>query len=238
MEPPAPAVVRLPSVDSTQRALRELAARGAPHRQIVVAECQTAGYGRRGSPWESPAGGLWASVLLRDVPSERAGLLALAAALAVREATGRLAGETLRLKWPNDVVSASGKVAGVLVECLWTVGRCDALVGFGVDCGVERSAFSASLGMTADVLPAIDAGRLLDALLPGLFARLEETPPDELVCEARAVCVTLGRRVRVRTPRGDVEGRALGLDDAGRLLVEAPDGPVALDAGEVTLSPG
>src|SRR3954467_1525943 len=95
--------------DSTSDRARELAGAGAPHGTLVTAAEQTAGRGRQGRTWSAPPGrALLMSLVLREWPR----LLPLAAALAVAE----VAGEATTLKWPNDVLLDSRKVAGILVE--------------------------------------------------------------------------------------------------------------------------
>lgn len=99
--------------DSTNERARELALAGAPHGTLVTASEQTAGRGRQGRRWSSPAGSaLLMSLLLRSPPS----LLPLIAAVAVCD----VAGAEARIKWPNDIVIAHGtglaKLAGILAE--------------------------------------------------------------------------------------------------------------------------
>src|SRR5437588_4212520 len=96
-------------IDSTNARAQVLAAAGAPHGTLVTAREQTAGRGRQGRTWSAPPGrALLSSLVVRDPPR----LLPLAAGVAVAE----LAGEDSLLKWPNDVLIAGRKVAGILVE--------------------------------------------------------------------------------------------------------------------------
>src|SRR6478752_10697504 len=118
------------SVESTNDEVRALAEAGAPDGRIVLAERQTAGRGRRGAAWFSPAGeSLAFSILVR--PEEPKALwprLALAAGLAVAEALETFGGQS-GIKWPNDVWLGDRKAAGILVEA----GADFAVVGIGLN---------------------------------------------------------------------------------------------------------
>lgn len=108
------------STGSTNADLMAAAQRGAPDREVLVAEEQTEGRGRQARRWESPAGsGIYLSVLLRPdrVPPQRWGTLAMVAGLALLR-TVRAAGADAVLKWPNDLLAGPdrGKCAGVLAE--------------------------------------------------------------------------------------------------------------------------
>jgi BirA family biotin operon repressor/biotin-[acetyl-CoA-carboxylase] ligase len=209
------------STDSTNARARELAQQGAPHGTLVTAGAQSAGRGRQGRTWSAPPGrSLLMSVVLRDWP----GLLPLVAAVAVAE----VAGDTARIKWPNDVHVDGRKVAGILVEARpqdrWAV------VGIGVNVAVEVSDLPPELHETAGSLgraPA-DVEPFLSSLLASLGAWLAAEPAS-LLDAYRARDALLGRAI---TWNGG-EGRANGIDEQGRLVVEAPGGRVVLDAGEV-----
>ena len=109
------------SIGSTNDRAKELAQGGAPEGTLVVADEQTAGRGRAGRSWFSPAGaGLAFSVVLRPAASrpEAIGVWTALGALATRAALLRL-GTSPTIKWPNDVLLKRGKVAGVLAEAVW-----------------------------------------------------------------------------------------------------------------------
>src|SRR5580658_4355161 len=106
-------------LDSTNDAVRQLAAAGAPHGTVVHADEQVAGRGRFGRTWYSPPGNLYLSVLLRlEVPPARNAELSFVTALTVADAVDALLPKQTKatLKWPNDVLVDDGKIAGILVE--------------------------------------------------------------------------------------------------------------------------
>lgn len=211
------------AVDSTNLRARELAERGAPHGTLVTAHEQTSGRGRQGRSWTAPAGrALLCSLVMRDPPR----LLALAAGLAVAEE----AGADALIKWPNDVLLAGRKVAGILVE-----GRPQqswAVLGLGMNVAVREADFppelrdrAAGLGRPpAEIEPTL--ARLLESL-----GRWLATPPEKVLAALRRRDALLGRYVRWQGGQGE----ACGVDDEGRLLVAVDGTQVALPAGEVHL---
>jgi BirA family transcriptional regulator, biotin operon repressor / biotin---[acetyl-CoA-carboxylase] ligase len=204
------------TIGSTNAKARELADRGAPHGTLVTASEQTAGRGRQGRTWVTPPdSAIAASVIVRDFDD----LLPLRAGLAVAD----LAGDTARVKWPNDVLLDGRKVAGILVEARapdWAV------VGIGVNVrGVPDE-----VADIATSLERLDVETALTELLRALELRVAQ-PPAEIVAALRDRDALLGRRVRW----SGGEGLGAGIDESGSLLVDTPSGTVALSSGEVHL---
>ncbi|KOX89660.1 Bifunctional ligase/repressor BirA [Thermus aquaticus] len=215
-------------VGSTQDILRAWAEAGAPEGALVLAEVQERGRGRRGRPWESrPGESLTFSLLLRPaLPLSALSLLPLLAGLALFEAVG-LGG----LKWPNDLLAPDGrKLAGVLLEAKAEGEEVAyALLGVGVNVAwaPEGAASLQEFGPYSRREVLLAFLRRLEALLP----LLED--PEALLARYRQASYTLGRRVRVETPKGVVEGVAQEVLPDGSLLV----GGVRVGAGEVALLP-
>ena len=217
--------LHLRATTSTNDRARELAARGAPHGALVTAAEQSAGRGRQGRAWSAPAGcALLLSVLVRR-PLE---LLPLAAGVAVAAVVG---GEA-RIKWPNDVLVADRKIAGILVEGRPQEGW--AVIGVGVNVAVqladlpaELRGSAATMGLERDAIPGVR-----DALLDELDAVLR-LAPGELLDAYRERDALAGRRISWATGTGT----AAGIDGAGRLIVALDaGGQTELDAGEVHLT--
>jgi len=168
--------VDLVSVDSTNAEAWRRADAGEPDGLVVTAGEQTAGRGRRGRSWSSPAQhGLYASVLLRPGRVEGGGMLfGLAAALAAAEAIEDAGGPRATVKWPNDIEIAGLKVAGVLVEAR-DVGTGDAayVIGIGINVGQRSEDFPSDVRVRAISLRQA-TGRAIDreTLLDGLLRRL------------------------------------------------------------------
>ena len=210
----------------------------------VVADLQTAGRGRRGRAWVSPSGAnLLCSVAWRPGIAPRlAGLLGVAAALAVRDACASLVPHAgLSIRWPNDLVDGNGrKVAGLLVETALERGELvEAVVGIGINVNWPRADMPADIRSAATSLQElagapIDRVRLLSRLLDALDAEARvlergESPVERL----RAVSWLDGRAVEVDTGTATIAGRAAGIADDGSLLLDAEIGRVALGVGEV-----
>lgn len=224
-------------IGSTNDEAARLAHEGAPHGTTVTADAQSAGRGRQGRPWVVPTGqALVVSVVLRDLP--HVALLPLAVAVAVAETVG----ERARIKWPNDVVEvtedgALRKFAGILCEGRPAEGWAVAGIGLNVAVDVatlppEVAARAASMGLAPDDREAV-LRRLLDRLATAIA-----WDPAVLLERWSALDVLRGRTVRWERPgaQGGGQGEAIGVDEAGRLLVRQPHGLVAeLDAGEVHL---
>jgi BirA family biotin operon repressor/biotin-[acetyl-CoA-carboxylase] ligase len=214
-------------VDSTNRVAREAAAAGEPEGLVVVAEHQTAGRGRRGRTWEAPEGtALLFSVLLRPaLPPVDLHLVTAAVALAGRDACRAVAGVEAAVKWPNDLLVGDRKLAGILAEAAGGA----VVVGMGLNV-TSHPEGAASLAGAGWHTPDRDA--LLATLLVGLDGRLGRWP--ELRADYRAACATVGRRVRVEMPGGDLVGLAERVDEHGHLVVR-PDGavPVVVSAADV-----
>jgi BirA family biotin operon repressor/biotin-[acetyl-CoA-carboxylase] ligase len=240
-------------LDSTNdRALAWLT-EGAPHGALVTADVQTAGRGRRGRRWSSPAGDLYASLALRPAIGGRApGVLApvgLAVAVGLREGLRALApGLRVDLKWPNDLLVGDRKLGGILCETVWRRDGPELVLGFGI--GVARTEFPPELEPTATSLARLGcapSGRtaVLAAVLVGLETTLDEFFAHGFAAVRpayEAACVTLGATVVAPRRRDDgtwerVAGRASALEPDGALAVEPADGGprLRIDAGDVEL---
>lgn len=229
--------LHLRSVDSTNVRAQRLAGAGAPQGTLVTAEAQTAGHGRQGRAWVTPAGrALACSLVLREPPR----LLPMLAALAVADVADAFdaAGRRAAIKWPNDVLLDGRKVSGILAEGRpqegWVV------LGIGLNVAVEENAFPPQLRELATSLggaPA-DVERTLALLLERLAHWLAATP-EEAMAAYRTRDALAGREIRW----GERRGTALGVADDGRLRVRAMDAgdtgeELLLDAGEVHLGSG
>jgi len=240
----------LEEVVSTNDEAHRLADAGALHGEVVIAERQTAGRGRRGRRWvDSPGGSLVFSVVLRPtIAPVRAPELALVAAVAVCEAARDLGAASARIKWPNDVECEGRKLAGLLAE-LRTEGAAvrHAVLGVGLNCGTARAEFPDDLRQTATSL-SLERGE--PVARPLAFARILESLDEWLALHEvegfdpvrerfLQLSSTLGRRVRAEvgeTGAGlrTVEGDAIDLAEDGALVVREEGGAlVRVVAGEV-----
>jgi BirA family biotin operon repressor/biotin-[acetyl-CoA-carboxylase] ligase len=217
------------SLDSTNRRARELAVEGAD-RVVVAADEQTGGRGRRGRSWRSPQGGIYLSIVRRPGASARdAPLFTLAAAVGVARAA-RERGVEARIKWPNDVVVGRGKLAGVLTESA-TAGDALAWVIVGVGVNVVAPGVEGATGL-GEHAAREDVDR--PAFVADLLAAFDRVAGDSgtTLSAWRELSDTLGRRVRVETPGGEVVGEAVDVDPPGTLVVETATGRRRVAVGD------
>jgi BirA family biotin operon repressor/biotin-[acetyl-CoA-carboxylase] ligase len=244
------------SVGSTNEVARSLALAGAADGTVVTSEEQTAGRGRQGRSWSTPAGSAlaWSLLLRRRV--EVPGTLPLQIGVAVCEAVESFGAGPAEVKWPNDVWLEGRKCAGVLVEARPQDGW--AVIGVGLNLSIPDGGFpedlrsrATSIGNGADVARAT-------AALNGFVERRLEADLADTLDELAGRDALKGRAIRWGEPgpagdlspeddppgRGEAtaciamaagSGIAAGIDRLGNLLVDTAGGTVSLNAGEVHL---
>jgi BirA family transcriptional regulator, biotin operon repressor / biotin---[acetyl-CoA-carboxylase] ligase len=231
-------------LESTNDEAHRLAEAGALHGEVVVADFQTRGRGRRGRSWVAPRGkAVTFSVVLRPaIAPARAPEITIAAAVAAAEAARELGAGSARIKWPNDVECKGRKIAGLLTELRAEPDRVrHAVLGVGFNVSLQMHDFAEELRSVATSLllesgerhprPLVCA-RLLEHVEEWLS--LHETEGFAPVADRwRELSSTLGRRVRI-SGADPIEGDAVDLAEDGALLVRASGGAlVRVLAGDV-----
>ena len=222
------------TLTSTLDVVHEMGLRGGLHGTTVIAEEQTAGRGRDGRTWRSPVGGVWLGMLLRPGHVEL-GALSVRAGLVVADAVDELLGApAARLKWPNDVLLADRKVAGVLCETRWQGESPEWLaLGVGVNVCNEIPAELAGRAVALQELaPALRRIDVLDRLVPALAAVATGRPT---LTEAEGRAFAERDWLRGRELRAPAAGRARGLTPDGALLVELGTDTIAVREGHIEL---
>ncbi|MEO8138421.1 MAG: biotin--[acetyl-CoA-carboxylase] ligase [Gemmatimonadota bacterium] len=233
-----PVTHRFEALPSTQDALHELAQNGAPPGTAVVAQRQTLGRGSRGRGWESPAGGLWLSVLCRPPGDLAMEVLSLRVALAVADAIEHACtGVTLQLKWPNDLMLGGLKLGGILCEARWHGGTLG-WVAVGVGMNVVNP-IPEALRNSANALASVTTSATPEALTEPLARAIASSGQRGGLLTAREV-----ERFRCRdwllgkplTTPG--QGIAEGVAEDGSLIVRGDGGAsTRFRTGTVTLAP-
>lgn len=234
-------VVAHQRIASTSDEAKRLVAEGAPAGTLVWARVQTVGRGRHGRGWVSPAGNFYASLILRPpVPVAMAAQLSFVAALAVADACLALAPDAaISLKWPNDVLLAGRKLAGLLLESQSQGdGMLDWLV-LGI--GINLATYPVEVEYPATALAAVGADVDADAMLGALAASFlawygrwrEGAGFATIRAEWQARAQGLNQPIRVRLPGETREGVFAGLDTDGALLLDTGTGRHRIAAGEV-----
>ncbi|MGH7814400.1 MAG: biotin--[acetyl-CoA-carboxylase] ligase [Candidatus Binataceae bacterium] len=236
-------------IDSTQDAARKLAAGGIAEGAVVIAETQTAGRGRMGRTWHSPAGvNLYATIILRPpLTIAEAARLSLIAGVAAAEALETVAPHIVALKWPNDVWLAGRKAGGIIAEAVASAeGNLSCvLLGIGLNLNLEAEYLPPELRGKATSV-RIATGRNCDriAVAGSLFSRLESRYRETVAHGFAAVrpewerySALTGRRVTIMNGGGvRYGGIARGIDGGGALLLDLGNGRIErIAAGEVSV---
>jgi BirA family biotin operon repressor/biotin-[acetyl-CoA-carboxylase] ligase len=208
----------------------------------IVADRQLAGRGRLGREWIARDGNLYASLCLRNPASPRvAPQIGFVAAVAIFDAAGAILGaaERLSIKWPNDLLLDGAKTAGILAESAsLSNGDFGVVVGIGVNVAEHPEGTPYPSAHLAQARPTVTAPQLFAELSDAFAQWFEEWrargfEPIREAWTRRAA--GLGRAIKVRRVEGDLDGVCEGLDGEGRLIVSAPQGRYAIDAGDVFL---
>lgn len=230
---------------STNDDAREAQNAGAPAGHVVIADAQSAGRGSRGRPWLSPVGtDLYLSIVDR-LPLALAELppLTLAVGLGVADAVDQLltgsGAAPAQVKWPNDVLIAGKKCAGILIEASTGTPGGDALV-IGIGLNVNRTQFPAELEASATSLRAssssvaeLDRSYALQVLLERVEQRVDAFVQQGAAATVQALLprlALLGQAARC----DDVEGLVRGVEPTGALLFETGRGLQQVVAGRLT----
>lgn len=235
----------LKTIDSTNQYLKSLNTSLLPEGHTVISNEQTAGKGRLGRTFYSPAGeGIFLSVLLKPlIPIKEVTFLTLCAATAVCQAIEKVCGIRSEIKWVNDIFYQGKKLCGILTEGSVSaeMGTLDyVIIGIGINTGkipeeVEQIATSLSLenqeqgirnGLTAEVLNQLES--IYHTFLNGEKQEILDSYSERLFI--------LGQTVTIRMPEKSYQGTVMGLNDSGQLLVKDGDGNIhTVIAGEILL---
>jgi BirA family transcriptional regulator, biotin operon repressor / biotin---[acetyl-CoA-carboxylase] ligase len=236
-------LIRLDRVASTQEEARDRARSGCQGGTLILAAEQTAGRGRGERKWESARGlGLWCTLVHRSLRSKREWpALTIVASTAICDAI-EASGLRPQSRWPNDVLLSARKVSGVLADT-----EADAiLIGIGVNLLQASADFPADLrGIATSIgieshragIPPPEGDGFLHCLLPFLDQRLrdfERAGPSSVMPAFWERSIDRSRRLAVRLPSDDVvEGTAIGLGEIGQLLIDTPEGIIAVASGTI-----
>lgn len=225
-----PRIRLLEKTVSTNDDALELGRQGSEGGTAVAARRQTAGRGRRGHAWESPAGNLYLSVLLRpDVPPSQLPGLAAVCGLGATDGLDALGlSNEVQLKWPNDLLARGQKLAGILVEAARdNTGNSFAVCGIGINLeSAPRELGAIGLAELGDT-PSFST--LAEALRDGIVARVDAwagagglCPLDGIQDDYLARLAWLGEKVVVISPDGHELTRDVfeTVDPWGRAIVD------------------
>ena len=234
------------SIDSTNTEAKRMAAQGAPHGTVLIADMQTGGRGRMGRSFHSPAGsGIYLSMILRpECPAQKLLHLTCATAVAAAEGIQKATGMHPGIKWTNDLVYERKKLGGILTELSLdhTGNVAYAVIGIGINCNQSADDFPLDIAGLATSLhictgQTIDRSVVIAQILISLQKMWEQLDDVKSILEAyRQSCVTIDQEVSVVRADEIRHGKALDVDENGALLVQFDDGNIqAVNSGEVSI---
>ncbi len=228
-------IIEFDTIDSTNDELRKLAENGAKHFTIVSAKKQKRGKGRYSRVWDSPAGNLYLSILIRNTRFATAYQLSFVAGLAVLDVVQNcLPDKRVELKWPNDVLVDGKKIAGILLESATSSnGKLQYLIiGFGLNVKASPE--------YATNLKANGSKKSFDSIKRNIIERFEKHYTAWLEEGFGSIgeiwlrnAAYMGESIRVNLPEKEVEGIFLGLTPIGELILETREGKQLISSGEV-----
>ncbi|MFP4131572.1 MAG: biotin--[acetyl-CoA-carboxylase] ligase [Thiohalospira sp.] len=225
-------------VDSTNSwLLRRRAADGEDGSQVCIAAHQTAGRGRLGRSWDSPAGpGLYLSVSLGCAGAPAPAMALAMASLAAAGIEDAVPAARIGLKWPNDLLLDGAKLGGILMESRGEYGgQWQIVIGLGLNLTQPVAEGRTSLAAAGLPVPRREelAASLLGRMLPG--APRAAADPRPWLADWRSRDYFRGAEVRVQGPGLECQGVAAGIESDGALRLETADGPTRVTGGDVSL---
>ena len=232
-------------IDSTNIKAKQLAEEGHPAGTLVVAEKQETGRGRRGRSWDAPAGsGIYMTLVLKpEINPNNASMLTLVAALAVAGGITKCTGTQAGIKWPNDIVMEGKKVCGILTEMSAQFDYVNHIV-VGIGINVHNEHFPKEIEEMATSIylqtgEHINRAALIEEILEqfehyyAIYLKTEDL--SGLVKEYNAALVNMNKNVRVLDPKEPFEGKAMGINERGELIVDTWESRKLVSSGEVSV---
>jgi len=233
-------------IGSTNDVANGAALKGAPEGTLFVAEKQVKGKGRLGRRWVSPSGGIWFSMILRpEISPIDASKITILAGVAAAKAIEVETGLKVQLKWPNDILVDGKKVAGILTEMSAEADKINfVVVGLGINVNFDTRVFPEELRDKVTTLKdelgaEVDRVILLKTVLKEfekVYFSLKEDGFKKVLLEWKNICGMLGKRVKISTLDGEIEGKALDIDEHGGLLLKLFSGEMrTIYSGDVVI---
>lgn len=234
------------TVDSTNQTAKKMALEHAPHGTIVLAEEQTAGRGRMGRSFHSPAGsGIYMSFILRpNLTSNDAVLITTAASVAVARAIEEVTKMEAGIKWVNDIYLNGKKICGILTEALTdfeTGGIESIILGVGINFSTAISNFPKEIQWKVDSLfhekPAgITRNQLAACIIDHVLTLCDQLEDRSFIQEYKQRSIILGKEVKVIHDNTSEQAVAVDIDANGGLVIEKLDGTIkTLNSGEISI---
>ncbi len=236
-----------PEIGSTNDEAFRLGVEGEPEGTVVIADSQTQGRGRMHRIWHSPAGSnIYTSFILRPhLPPEAAPQISLVAGVAVAETLTQYCPGKIELKWPNDVLVKGKKICGILAQMKTVAEDVDfVVVGIGINVNIRENQFPAEILEIATSL-SLETGQEISRqdLIIRLFENFAKWYKKLLQNGFTAIkekwlnlAPMIGQNVQIVHFKETVTGKAIGIDDAGSLIIVTVQGEkMVINAGDATI---
>lgn len=233
------------TVTTTMNVCKQAAENGAPEGYVIIAESQTAGKGRMGRSFYSPAGtGVYFSILLRPkFSAEQSLLITTCAAVACAQAIEAVSGQEAQIKWVNDIYLSGKKVCGILTEAsldLESGGLHYAVLGIGINLLPPEDGFPEELTEKAGALFQSHSGdlrcRTVAEVLNRFFVLYPRILEKSFLEDYRKRSMLTGHQVDVLRDGTACPAFVQGIDDRFALIVTYLDGTTAhLSSGDVSV---
>lgn len=226
-----------PELKSTNIMAKEKAlyrAEGIGEGSLIIAERQSAGKGRLGREWFSPAGGIWLSIILfPQLPPSYISRITLMTAVAIVKAIKICTQIKSQIKWPNDILINEKKVCGILTEMSaeldiinWVV------VGIGINVNMDHRKFPENIQANTISLKEVSGKEVLRVKLLQTFLQefekyyesLKRRESSSILREWKLCSHTLGRKIRVDMGERIITGEAVDINEEGALILKKEDG--------------
>jgi len=236
-------VIIMDTVSSTMDEAFRLGMEDCPEGTVVCAESQSKGRGRLGRPWASPKNkGLYFSFVLRpQLPLNQLAQLTLMSAVALAEAIEGISDLKPLIKWPNDILLGSNKLAGILTELRAESDQVKFVV-VGIGLNINTSSHQLVAGASSLKVAggrSFDRVQVFQSVLRSLekwYLKLLDHGFAQVMEEWKKRSATLKKRIRITDPAGVIEGEAFDLDEDGALLIRKDNGIIVKKtAGDVFL---
>jgi BirA family biotin operon repressor/biotin-[acetyl-CoA-carboxylase] ligase len=240
-------IIHYRETDSTNTRARDFAEKKYPEGTLVIAESQTAGRGRMGRSWHSPAGmGICMSIILRPQLSPGdAPLITLMTAVAVAETLISLLQLHVRIKWPNDILVSDKKIAGILTEMSAAKNAIEyVIMGLGMNVNTPFEILPDDISTIATSV-LIETGKTFErAEIVRTFLKLFEhyyqvllrSGSEQILPRWKKYSGIIGQRIKVDAISNTFVGKVIDIDRSGALLLEDEKGNVqSIIAGDVSI---
>ena len=226
-----------PELKSTNTTAKEKAlykAERIDEGRLIITERQSAGKGRLGREWFSPAGGIWLSIILYpQLSPSYISRITLTTAVAVVQAIKACTQIESQIKWPNDVLINEKKVCGILTEMSTELDMINwVVIGIGINANINICDFPEDIQKNSTSLKEtsgkeVSRVKLLQTFLKEFekyYEKLKKKEFSSILKECKFFSHTLGKKIRVDIGEKIIKGEAIDINESGALILKKEDG--------------